>query len=220
MSSSASHWTRRRALASPFAATFLATGAAPTRAARVITDALGRTVELPGPARRIVVAYYLEEFTAIAGAAGWEQAVGFRKHQWAVNRAKTYRRFAAAIPRLDALPDVGAGEEKLLIAEKVLAEKPDLLIVPPWALGANRAEFAPLEASGIPFIVVDYNAQTLDKRVASIGSLTDWISLQFIAKQLYPAEFADVDPVASLRDFHARFLPVAFEGTWMARLAE
>jgi ABC-type Fe3+-hydroxamate transport system substrate-binding protein len=207
MSSSASHWTRRRALALPFAATFLATSAAPTRAARVITDALGRTVELPGPARRIVVAFYLEEFTAIAGAAGWEQAVGLRKHQWAVNRAKTYRRFAAAIPRLDALPDVGAGEEKLLI-------------VPPWALGANRAEFPPLDASGIPFIVVDYNAQTLDKRVASIGSLTDWISLQFIAKQLYPSEFADVDPVASLRDFHARFLPVAFEGTWMARLAE
>ncbi|MBK9080839.1 MAG: ABC transporter substrate-binding protein [Rhizobiales bacterium] len=377
MSSSASHWTRRRALALPLAATFVATGATPSRAARVITDALGRTVELPGPARRIVVAFYLEEFTAIAGAAGWEQAVGFRKHQWAVNRAKTYRRFAAAIPRLDALPDVGAGEEKLLIAEKVLAEKPDLIIAPPWALGANRAEFAPLEASGIPFIVVDYNAQTLDKHVAStlaigqavgaedraqaladlyrakmadilaraksanrkpktyieigwlgagefgstykntmwgrlldmigadnvanaampaasgfqpiapeailaarpehifitgsswagrpnavqlgydvdlataratlkpylarpgwadlpavkdgnvytvehslIRSLTDWISLQFIAKQLYPAEFADVDPVASLRDFHARFLPVAFAGTWMARLAE
>lgn len=49
-------------------------------------------------------------------------------------------------------------------------------------------------------------------------ALCDWTAMQYIAKQLHPAEFADVDPVAGLRAYYQTFLPVAFEGTWMARL--
>ena len=44
------------------------------------------------------------------------------------------------------------------------------------------------------------------------------MAMQFIAKQLYPAAFADVDPEASLRAFHEKYLPVPFGGTWMATL--
>lgn len=340
-----------------------------------ITDVLGRKVDLPRAPQRIIVAFYLEEFTAIGGAAGWERVAGFRKHQWAVNRANTYRHFVQAIPRLDALPDVGAGEGKLLIAEKALAERPDLVIVPPWALTTDRDQLQPLEAAGIPYIVVDYNAQSIEKHVAStlaigkaigaearaeeiaqlytrrmaeireramnatsrpkiyieigwlgagefgstykntmwgrhidfigavniandampgasgfnpiapekilaanpdhifitgsswadrphavrlgydvdektardtlrpyigrpgwselqavkkarvytvehslIRSLTDWISLQYIAKQIYPEQFKDIDPEISLREFHERFLPVKYRGTWFASL--
>lgn len=364
--------SRREVLALPMVA---AMGSRAWASEIRITDAVGRTIVLPKPAERIVVAFYLEEFTAIGGREGWERVVGFRKHQWAVNRAATYRHYVDAIPRLDSLPDLGAGENSLLVAEKVLAARPDLLIVPPWALAANREEFAPLEAAGIPYIVADYNSQSLEKHVAStvaigqaigaqtraqelaelyrtkmadtvaraaragrsprvyveigwlgagefgstykntmwgrlidsvgadnianaamtapagfnpiapervlaaqpefifitgsswanrphavqlgydvdpetarrtlrpyldrpgwrglpavrdghvytvehslIRSLTDWISLQFIAKQLYPETFADIDPIAALRDFHERFLPVRYGGTWMLRL--
>lgn len=49
-------------------------------------------------------------------------------------------------------------------------------------------------------------------------SLPDWIATQYIAKQLNPGAFADVDPVESLRKYHETFLPIRFEGTWMARL--
>ena len=41
---------------------------------------------------------------------------------------------------------------------------------------------------------------------------------QYIAKQLHPDAFADIDPVVSLRRYHEQFLPVTFEGTWMARV--
>jgi iron complex transport system substrate-binding protein len=50
-------------------------------------------------------------------------------------------------------------------------------------------------------------------------SLWDFTAMQFIAKALWPAQFTDIDPVAELRDYHAKWLPVPFEGTWMARLA-
>ena len=49
-------------------------------------------------------------------------------------------------------------------------------------------------------------------------ALWDWTAMQYIAKQLHPAEFADVDPLANLAKFHATYMPVPFEGTWMARL--
>ncbi len=49
-------------------------------------------------------------------------------------------------------------------------------------------------------------------------SLWDFTAIQFIAKGLWPAAFADVYPVAALAKYHADWLPVRFEGTWMTRL--
>jgi hypothetical protein len=46
----------------------------------------------------------------------------------------------------------------------------------------------------------------------------DLFAMQYIAKALHPDRFADVDPEANLRRFHERWLPVRFEGIWMARL--
>lgn len=49
-------------------------------------------------------------------------------------------------------------------------------------------------------------------------ALFDYTATYFIAKQLYPDRFADIDPIAELRRYHEQFLPVTFEGTWTARL--
>jgi iron complex transport system substrate-binding protein len=49
-------------------------------------------------------------------------------------------------------------------------------------------------------------------------TLFDFVGMQFFAKALYPAQFADVDPEASMRDYFRKYLPVTYEGTWMWRL--
>jgi ABC-type Fe3+-hydroxamate transport system substrate-binding protein len=49
-------------------------------------------------------------------------------------------------------------------------------------------------------------------------ALFDYTAAQYLAKQLYPDAFADIDPVGELRRYHEQFLPVSFEGTWMTRL--
>jgi iron complex transport system substrate-binding protein len=49
-------------------------------------------------------------------------------------------------------------------------------------------------------------------------SLRDVYAMQYMAKQMHPDLFADIDPVKGLADFHARFLPVPFSGTWFASL--
>lgn len=50
-------------------------------------------------------------------------------------------------------------------------------------------------------------------------SLWDFTSMLYVAKRLHPDVFADADPVGELRRYHERFLPIAFEGEWMVRMA-
>lgn len=49
-------------------------------------------------------------------------------------------------------------------------------------------------------------------------TLYDFTCLQYIAKQLYPAAFADVDPLANLRAYYQAWLPIAADGTFMLKL--
>lgn len=362
--------SRRSAMILPLAA------ALPHRARAAmppIIDAMGRSVVLPAPAEQILVGFNFEEFTAVAGPAGWDRVVGLDRQQWAGNRASSWSRYEAAIPRLSSLADIGDTENGTFSVERVLGLKPDLLIT----LAAGYASRAPLmaqiEQAGVPVLVVDYNAQTVEKHVAStlalglatgntdrahaladlyserIGeirrrvsgqprprayvelgyggpavmgntynnamwgrmletaggsniaaghiptgwtpmspeyvlaaapehvfitasswanapsavragydvditttrrtlapyaerpgwqalpairagelhavetglarSLWDWTATQYIAKQLHPDLFGDIDPVESLRRYHEQFLPVHFDGCWMARLS-
>jgi ABC-type Fe3+-hydroxamate transport system substrate-binding protein len=287
-----------------------------------ITDALGRTVTLKAPAERIVVGFNFEEFTAVAGPAGWDGVVGFDRHQWENNRRASWIRYQAAIPRLSALADIGDTETDTFSVERVLGLKPDLLItlaagytscaplmaqveqagqlgdiqlrvegrprpkayvelgntynnamggrMVEFAGGANIATgriptgWAPMSAEYVlaaapahifitgsswtnaPNAVragYDYDIETTRCTLAPYAgrpgwsalpairvnelhaieaglarSLWDWTGTQYIAKQLHPDAFADVDPVKSLRRYHEQFLPVTFEGCWMARV--
>ncbi len=362
--------SRRRALG---LAAMLAMPAVARAAMPPITDAIGRTVRLRAPAERIVLAFNFEEFTAIGGPAGWDRVVGYPKSWWADNRTAAFPRYAAAIPRLNALPDVGNMETSSFSLEKVLSLRPDLVIFPDVWMPTYKDQMAQLEQLGIPVLVIDYNAQIPQRHIASVlavgaaigadararelatlyetrladiqgraaratrrpkvyielgqggadvigntywkgmwgrmldligadniaanriagawgplspeyvlaanpdvvfiagsswvnrpnavltgfdadpattrarlapyanrkgwGELTairagelhaiehglcrslfDYTALYYVAKQLYPEAFADIDPVAELRAYHDRFLPVRFQGTWMARL--
>ena len=372
MSSPSTPLSRRSALALPF----LAALPRLARAAPVITDVLGRTITLKALPERIVLGFNFEEFTAVAGPAGWDRVVGMSKVLWAGWRPATFKRYAAPIPRLVDMPDIGNTEDGNFSVEKLLSLRPDLVILPEWAFTVLGETVAQLAALGIPVLVIDYNAQIPARHVAStlalglatgneerartladrymakladirrradaagkrrsvyvelgqggagtvgntywksmwgrmldlIGAdniaagrlagsgawgplnpeyvlaadpdaifiagsswvgrpaavltgfdtdlattrarlapyakrqgwdglkairtgelhaiehglsraLFDFTAMAYIARALHPAEFADLDPVAELAEYHARFLPVAFEGTWMARLA-
>jgi iron complex transport system substrate-binding protein len=45
-----------------------------------------------------------------------------------------------------------------------------------------------------------------------------FVALQQIAKWMYPAEFADLDPDAGFREFHTQFLPIGYGGTFWTSL--
>ena len=363
---------RRAALILPLAA------ALPSRARAAVapfTDVLGRTVVLKSRPERIIICFNYEEFTAVAGPAGWDRVVGMSKTLWSEWRPAVFSRYVAPIPRLRDIPDIGNTEDNTWSLEKVLALRPDLVVLAEWSFQALAGQVGQLEALGIPVMVIDYNAQIPARHVAStraLGAATgnteragaladlyvskladiqrraataggrpkvyvelgqggadvigntywkamwgrmldligadniaagrlagagawgplnpeyvlaanpdaifiagsswtnrpaavltgfdaavsttrarlapyakrqgwgglaairhgelhaiehglsralfDYAAMAYLAKALHPAEFADVDPVADLRRYHERFLPVAFEGTWMARL--
>jgi iron complex transport system substrate-binding protein len=46
----------------------------------------------------------------------------------------------------------------------------------------------------------------------------NFFALQQMAKWFYPEEFADVDPEANLAEFHERFMPIEYSGTWFSKL--
>ena len=46
-------------------------------------------------------------------------------------------------------------------------------------------------------------------------TLSDYVYAQYVAKQLYPDAFKDVDPQQNLRDFYEKWLPVKADGVFM-----
>jgi ABC-type Fe3+-hydroxamate transport system substrate-binding protein len=85
---------RRAALALGLAAPFAVPAHAAQSATGPITDALGRTVALKSPAERIVLGFNYEEFTAIAGTAGWDRVVGFSRTLWSDWRPAAFTRYS------------------------------------------------------------------------------------------------------------------------------
>lgn len=369
---------RAKILRAAAAALAFAMVSAHTHAARAVdvVDALGRKVTIARPVERVVLNFNFEEFTAVAGKEGWRRVVGMSRSLWEGWRPAIWKRYAEVIPELSGMPEIGNTEDGNFSAEKVIALRPDVVLMANWTWTALTTAREQIERAGIPIVVIDYNAQTLERHLAStralgavmgaqaraeelarlyegetrdtmrriaaagatrkprvlvelgrdgaettgnsyagtmwgrilddIGadniangrlagpwgplaaeyviaadpefvflagsswtnrpkavrlgydadeaatrlslepyarrpgwagmravragevhaiehglgrSLMDFAATQYIAARLHPAQFRDVDPVAKLRDYHARFLPVPFSGTWMVRLA-
>ena len=168
----------------------------PVRAAALsATDALGRSVALKGPAERIVIDFNYEEFTAIAGPSGWDRVVGFNRTQWADNRAAIFRRYLAAIPRLATLADVGSTEVNTFSMERLLSLRPDLVILGYWSFVALPDQVKQMEALGIPVMVLDYNAEILERHIAStlaLGIATGNEERARTLAALYTGKLADI----------------------------
>ncbi|MBR0648569.1 ABC transporter substrate-binding protein [Roseomonas terrae] len=159
--------TRRSALCSALAVLPLP---ALAQAPRII-DAVGREVPLAAVARRAIMAFNYEEFTAIAGVEGWQRLVGMNRVVWEGWRPAIFSKYLPLIPNLATLPDIGNTDEGTFSAEKVISLRPDLLMVPAWLWRAARTAHDQIAAAGIPVLVFDYNAQTLDAHMASTRAI-------------------------------------------------
>jgi len=170
-------------------------GASAQAAPVEITDAIGRTITLAEPAKRVVLNFNFEEFTAVAGKDGWAKVVGMSRAPWAGWRPAIFERYSAVIPTLAAMPDVGFTEDNSFSAEKVIALRPDLLILAEWAFRELETQRKQLEAAGIPILVIDYNAQSLERHLASTRALGKATGNEARAEELaglYEREYRDV----------------------------
>lgn len=166
-----------------------------TPAAGTVVDAIGRTVTLPAQVERVVINFNYEEFTAIAGVDGWARVVGISRAPWEGWRPAIFSRYAQVIPNLQGMPDVGHTDDNSFSAEKVIALRPSVVILAEWAWQTLTTQRAQIEAAGIPIVVIDYNAQTLERHLASTRAIGRVMGTEARAEELaglYEREYRDV----------------------------
>lgn len=162
---------------------------------KTITDVIGREVKADLPAKRILLGFYFEDFMAVGGAEAYDAVVGLSRDAWAGWVPANWAMHVANRPSLDKIPDVGEVEAQTFSVEKVLALKPDLVVLADWQYKALGLDADRIEENGIPIIVVDYNAQTLARHVAStkvLGEVTGKVDRAAEIAAFYETALKDV----------------------------
>ncbi|SMD19303.1 ABC transporter substrate-binding protein [Rhizobium sp. RU36D] len=170
--------------------------AGPAIADITVTDVKGRTVTVPDVPERVVLGFYYEDYLAIAGPDALDKVVALSLSTWKDWRPNQFALYEKALPKLSSIPDVGNTEDNTFSIEKVVAAKPDLLILAAWSYDALGEGVKQIEAAGIPIVVLDYNAQTVEKHVASTLALGKLMGTEDRAEQLakdYEVAMADID---------------------------
>lgn len=160
-----------------------------------ITDGIGRKVVVPQQVQRVIVNFNFEEFTAVAGVEAWSRVVGISRAPWEGWRPVIFARYKAVIPNLADMPDIGNSDDNTFSVEKVIALKPDVLLLAEWTFNSLKSGKDQIEAAGIPIVVIDYNAQMLERHLASTRAIGALMGTQARAEELatlYEREFRDV----------------------------
>ncbi|MEM7524375.1 MAG: ABC transporter substrate-binding protein, partial [Pseudomonadota bacterium] len=126
----------------------------------------------------------------------YDRVVAISKDAWYSWRNLQWNAYAATTPRIEALVDVGEVDGGTFSLEAALAAEPDVAIIPEWQYSALGDAVATLEAAGVPVVVADYNAQTVEKHVASTLLIGEVMGAEKRAKTLadeYAAAVADVE---------------------------
>lgn len=143
-------------------------------AVTTVTDILGREVTFDAPAQRVIVGFYPEDYMAIGTEAAFDKVVGMSKYIWQA-RPTNWEMYVKHRPSLDKIPEIGRVDTNAFSLEKVISLSPDLIMLADWQYKALSNEVIRLEQMGIPVLVVDYNAQTIERHVKStqlIGVIT------------------------------------------------
>ncbi|WP_158785001.1 ABC transporter substrate-binding protein [Pantoea sp. BAV 3049] len=149
--------------------------------AKTLTDILQRKVEIPDNPQRIVVGegrmiYTLalvEEGNPVKRVVGWPGDLQRLDRQ-------TWDRYSAAFPEMKKIPIVGNANYAQISVEKVIALRPDLVILPVYAKQeSNHDSFQrQLTEAGIPVIYIDTRVDQLKNTVPSLKILGEALNDQ------------------------------------------
>ena len=144
-------------------------------ASETIKDVIGRSVRVDLPAKRVLLGFYIEDYFAVGGDKAFDRLAGLSLGWFVKSRPAVWEQYVAARPTLRGVPDVGSVQDQSFVIEKVLATRPDVVVLADWQFKALASEIPRLEAAGVPVVVVDFNAQTLERHLESLrvlGQLT------------------------------------------------
>ncbi|MGC5700902.1 ABC transporter substrate-binding protein [Pseudomonas sp. NFXW11] len=153
------------------AAGLLAAGSAN---AVVVTDVLGRQVDIPHPAQRVVLGEgrllgalaLLDRDNPSARVVGWQNDMRqLDPHSFAA--------YARAFAQIEQIPLIGQASEQSVSVEKILALKPDLAVFS--IAGHGPTEHSPvadvLAQAGVPVLFVDFRVNPISGTRTSLEAL-------------------------------------------------
>lgn len=178
--------------------------------AEELTDVLGRKVTVELPAKRVLLGFYYTDYMAIGGVEAFDNVVGFSKDVWTVWTPKNWDMFVKAVPQLDNIADVGEVEAGTFSIEKLLSLKPEVVILADWQYKALGPDADRIEEAGIPIVVVDYNAQTIERHVNSTLLLGKIAGQEARAKEMADEYKANAEMLAERIRKDGRTRPRAY----------
>ncbi|MEN5017966.1 ABC transporter substrate-binding protein [Erwinia sp. Eh17-17] len=164
-----------RAIVCALSLAVLAVATSASAKVQTLTDVIGREVKVDLPAKRVVLGFYFEDYMSVGGEKAYDSVVGISREAWEGWVPANWNMHVAHRPSLKNIPDVGEVEAQSFSVEKVLSLNPDLVILADWQFQALGQDVQRIEKQGIPIVVIDYNAQTVERHVAStrvLGTLT------------------------------------------------
>lgn len=160
-----------------------------------VTDVLDRKVTVPHGAERVLLGFYFEDFQAIVGPGAFDRVVAISRDTWEGWRNTQWQAYVKVLPRLESLIDVGEVDAGSFNIEAAVASRPDVAILAAWQFRGLGEAVAKFDAAGIPVVVVDYNAQTVEKHVASTRLIGKIMAVEDRAEKLAVEYKAAVDDV-------------------------
>jgi len=154
----------------------------------VVTDITGRTVTLPRPAKRVllaegrqIIALSLLDPEPVDFLAAW--LGDFRR-----NDSESYAQYRRKFPEIDQVPVLGIGSDGTFPVERAIEIKPDVAVLGiSFAPGGRANDVArQLEAAGIPVVFTDFFVAPFEHTVASVRILG-----RVIGRDARAGEFAE-----------------------------
>lgn len=133
----------------------------------VINDVLDRKVEVDLPAKRVILAFYAEDYLAIGTEKAFDNVVGLSRDTWEGWRPASWNLYTHYRPSLKDIPDIGEIDAQTFSLEKIISLNPSVIVLADWQYKGLGTDIARLTEANIPIVVVDYNAQTLDRHIKS-----------------------------------------------------
>ena len=144
----------RRTLAAFCAAAMLVPMAAQAAVAE-FTDLAGRRVVVEKTPERFIVANYIANYLMTGGAKSLDKIVGMTQDGWEHTRLGEYRVFTKAFPQIKDIPSIGGYHDNILNSERILALKPDVLLINRSQYADNSQRVEVFERAGIRVVVLD-----------------------------------------------------------------
>ncbi|CAM3596869.1 ABC transporter substrate-binding protein [Rahnella bruchi] len=155
---------------------FVGQGIAGLAQARMVTDITHRTVEVPDNPQRIVLgeSRMLYTLALVQDGNPAQHVVGWPGDMAQLD-AQSWALYVKAFPQIADIPLLGQNNFTQINAEKVIALKPDLVILPVYAkkqADRDQMEIA-LTNAGIPVIYVDLRVDQLHNTIPGVKLLGD-----------------------------------------------